>query len=47
MRKLPSFSQKSGNFLFVIRQLIFLGENECNKKMPLQEVMDISILIVR
>ena len=30
-RNLPSFSQKSGNFLFVIRQLDFLDRNECNK----------------
>ena len=30
-RNLPSFSQKSGNFLFVIRLLYFLGRNKCNK----------------
>ena len=30
-RKLPTFSWKSGNFLFVIRHLYFLETNKCNK----------------
>ena len=30
-RKLPSFYEKSGNFLFVIRQLHFFDLSECNK----------------